>query len=59
MPNNSPKCAGKSKVIEERHLCNRLAELLFPAPIISINSFWMGKVGIWCGEWEEDISLEG
>lgn len=58
MPNNSPKCAGKSKVIARKAPLQLPCRTSFPCPHNFYKQLLMRKVGIWCGEWEEDISLE-
>lgn len=58
VPDNSPKCAGKSKVIERKAPLQLPCRTSFPCPHHFYKQLLMRKVGIWCGEWEEDISLE-
>lgn len=56
VPNSSPKCTGKNKEIKTPLLlpCRTSS----PCPCHFYKQLSMRKVGIWSGEWEENISLE-
>lgn len=50
VPNNFPKYAGKSKVIERKAPLQLPCRTSFPCPHHFYKQLLMRKVGIWCGE---------
>lgn len=58
VPKNSCKCTGKSKEIERKAPLLLPCRTSFPCPRHFYKQLPMRKVGIWCGEWEENISFK-